>query len=196
MRQGQALLLHVGIVGAGLAPAHLQQTAIMSITMIQHRARRVGLVKFIVAALFGIIVLLNLRHPATIFVTVLDLVLVPIFVWLAPRHPQLAAYGMVVSTALLLTPRQFAQGYVNGINWPIYIVAPLIGGYILMTRRALFISAILTAVIAVPMMLLAAFTLPPRITQAEVFTLIVFVVGLGVGLVVIVGDLLAHPPRE
>jgi hypothetical protein len=157
---------------------------------IAQRAWRVGLVKFIVASIFGIVVLLNLRHPATIFVTVLDLVLVPVFVWLAPRRPQWAAYGMVISTALLLTPRQFAQGYVNGINWPLYIVVPLIGGYILHTRRALLISTLITLVIALPTMLLAALTLPPKITQAEVVTLIVFIVGLLIGCAVVLGDLL------
>ncbi len=155
-----------------------------------HRARRVGLIKFIIAFIFGVVVLLNLRHPATILVTVLDLLLVPVFVWLAPRKPHWAAYGMVISTALLLTPRQFAQGYVNGINWPIYILVPLIGGYILRTRRALLISTCITCAIALPMMLLAALTLPPKITQAEVITLIVFITGLLVGGALVVGDLL------
>ena len=159
--------------------------------MLAHRARRVGLVKFIIAFIFGIVVLLNLRHPATLIVTALDLVLVPFFVWLAPRRPHLAAYGLVISTALLLTPRQFAQGYVNGINWPIYIVVPLIGGYILRTRRALLASTAITCAIALPAMLLAALTLPPKITQAEVITLIVFIVGLLIGCAVVVGDVLS-----
>ena len=160
------------------------------------RARRVGLIKFVIAFVFGIVVLLNLRHPATIIVTVLDLVLVPVFVWLARRRPQLAAYGLVVSTALLLTPRQFAQGYVNGINWPIYIVVPLIGGYILQTRRALLISTLITCAIALPMMLLAALTLPPKITQAEVITLIVFIVGLLIGCALVIGTLLPDQRKE
>lgn len=160
------------------------------------RARRVGLVKFVIAFIFGIVVLLNLRHPATIIVTVLDLILVPVFVWLAPRRPQLAAYGLVLSTALLLTPRQFAQGYVNGINWPIYIGVPLIGGYILQTRRALLISTLITCAIALPMMLLAALTLPPKITQAEVLTLIVFIVGLLIGCALVIGNLLPDQRKE
>jgi hypothetical protein len=164
-------------------------------THFDHRVRRVVIVKFTIALIFGVVVLLNLRHPATIFVTVLDLALGPIFVWLARRRPQLAAYGLVLSTALLLSPRQFAQGYVNGINWPIYIVVPLIGGYLLRTRRALLISTLITCTIALPMMLLAALTLPPRITYAEVLTLIVFIVGLLVGCAVIVGDMLQTPPH-
>ena len=157
---------------------------------IRLRARKVGLVKFIIAALFFGVVLVNLRHPATIIVSVLDLALVPVFVWLAPRRPQLAAYGMVLSTALLLTPRQFVQGYVNGINWPIYIVVPLIGGYLLMTRRGLIISAILTGMVTLPAMLIATLTLPPGMTRADTLTLLVFVVGLVIGCAVIVGDML------
>ena len=156
------------------------------------RARRVGLVKFIVAALFFAVVLVNLRHPATIAVSVLDLALVPVFVWLSARRPHLAAYGMVLSTALLLTPRQFVQGYVNGINWPIYLLVPLIGGYILMTRRALFISTLLTGLVALPAMLIAALTLPPGMSRSDVFTLIAFIAGLMIGGTIIIGDML-HP---
>jgi len=159
-------------------------------SLIRDRTRKVVLVKFIIGALFFGVVLVNLRHPATLIVSVLDLALVPVFVWLAPRRPNLAAYGMVLSTALLLTPRQFVQGYVNGINWPIYIVVPLIGGYLLMTRRGLIISAILTGIVALPAMLIAALTLPPGMTRADTLTLLVFVAGLVIGCAIIVGDML------
>lgn len=154
------------------------------------RVRNVAIVKAVVASLFFIIVLFTLPHPASIIASVVDLALIPFFVWLARRHPQAAAYGLVIETALFLTPRQFAQGYVNGVNWPIYIVIPLIAGYILMQPRAVLMGAALTAAIALPAMLIAALTLPPAMQRSDVFTLIAFVIGLMLALALITRDML------
>lgn len=154
------------------------------------RVRNVAIVKAVVAALFFVIVLFTLPHPASIIASVIDLALIPFFVWLARRNPPAAAYGLVIETALFLTPRQFAQGYVNGVNWPIYIVIPLIAGYILMQGRAVLIGAVLTAVIALPAMLIAVFTLPPAMQRSDVFTAIAFVTGLMLALALITRDML------
>jgi hypothetical protein len=142
------------------------------------RVRTVAMIKAVVATLFFAIVLFTLGHPVSIVVSVVDLALIPVFVWLAKRHPRAATYGLVIETALFLTPRQFVQGYVNGVNWPIYIVIPLIAGYLLMQPHACVIGAILTGIIALPVMLVAALTLPPGMQRADVFTLIAFVIGL------------------
>lgn len=157
---------------------------------IQRRFRTVAIVKAIVATLFLLIVLLTLRHPVSIAVSLVDLALIPFFVWLARRHPRAATYGLVVQTALFLTPRQFVQGYVNGVNWPIYIVLPLIAGYVLMDGRATLVAAVLTGAIAVPVMLLAVLTLPPAMTRADAFTLAAFVLGLMLALALIGRDML------
>jgi hypothetical protein len=154
------------------------------------RVKNVALAKAVVASLFFIIVLFTLPHPASIIASVIDLALIPFFVWLARRNPQAAAYGLVIETALFLTPRQFAQGYVNGVNWPIYIVIPLIAGYILMQSRAVVIGAVLTTTIALPVMLIAAFTLPPAMQRNDVLTLIAFVIGLMLALAFITRDML------
>jgi len=144
----------------------------------QQRLRRVALIKAVVAAAFLLIVALTLRHPVSLIVSLADLALIPFFVWLAGHHPRVATYGLVLETALALTPRQFVQGYVNGVNWPIYIVLPLIAGYVLREGRATLIGAALTALIAVPAMLLAALTLPASVTRADVLSLAAFVIGL------------------
>jgi len=160
------------------------------------RVRTVALVKFVVATLFFIIVLFTLRNPVSITVSLADLALIPFFVWLARRNPQAAAYGLVIETALFLTPRQFVQGYVNGVNWPIYIVIPMIAGYILLQGRAVLIGAGLTAAIALPVMLVAAFTLPPGIQRADVFTLVAFVMGLMLALALIGRDMLRSREKD
>ncbi len=160
------------------------------------RVRTVALVKFVVATLFFIIVLFTLRNPVSIAVSLADLALIPFFVWLARRNPQAAAYGLVIETALFLTPRQFVQGYVNGVNWPIYIVIPMIAGYILLQGRAVLIGAGLTAAIALPVMLVAAFTLPPGIQRADVFTLVAFVMGLMLALALIGRDMLRSREKD
>jgi hypothetical protein len=156
----------------------------------QARLRRVALVKALVAAAFLLIVAFTLGHPISLVVGLADLALIPFFVWLAGRHPRAAAYGLVVETALALTPRQFVQGYVNGVNWPIYIVLPLIAGYVLRDGWAALIGAALTALIAVPVMLLAALALPAGATRADMLTLIAFVVGLLMAVTVVTRDLL------
>lgn len=158
---------------------------------IQRRIRAVAIVKAIVATGFLLIVLLTLRHPVSLAVSLADLALIPFFVWLAKRHPRAAAYGLTAQTALFLTPRQFVQGYVNGVNWPIYIVLPLIAGYVLMEQRAALIGGLLTGSIAVPVMLLAALTLPPRITRADVLTLVAFVIGLTAAVIIIAREMVA-----
>jgi hypothetical protein len=168
----------------------------MNQNSVMRRVKNVALVKAVVAALFFAIVLFTLPHPASIIASVIDLALIPFFVWLARRNPQAAAYGLVIQTALLLTPRQFAQGYVNGVNWPIYIVIPLIAGYILMQGRAVVIGAALTAAIALPAMLVAALTLPPAMQRSDVFTLIAFVAGLMLALALITRDMLEDRTTE
>jgi len=156
----------------------------------QARLRRVALVKAPVAAAFLLIVAFTLGHPISLAVGLVDLALIPCFVWLAGRYPRAAAYGLVVETALALTPRQFVQGYVNGVNWPIYIVLPLIAGYVLKDERAALIGAALTGLIGIPAMLLAALTLPVGATRADVLTLIAFVIGLLLAVAVVTRDLL------
>ena len=163
---------------------------------LERRVRTVAIVKAVLATLFLIIVALTLRHPVSILVSMADLALIPFFVWLAKRHPRAAAYGLTIETALFLTPRQFVQGYVNGVNWPIYIVVPLIAGYILMDGRAAWIGMLLTGLIATPAMLLAALTLPPGATRADVLTLAAFVIGLMVAATLIMRDALAGADRQ
>jgi len=154
------------------------------------RVYRIAVVKAVVAALFFVIVLATLGNPVSIAVSVLDLALIPVFVIVARTSPPLAAYGLVIETALSLTPRQFVQGYVNGVNWPIYIVLPVIAGYILLQGRAVIIGLGLTMGVALPVMLVAAFTLPPGMGRSDVFTLIAFVTGLMLALALIARDML------
>ncbi len=164
---------------------------------IQRRIRTVAIVKAIVAAGFLLIVLFTLRHPISIVFSLADLALIPFFLWLARRHPRAAAYGLTAQTALFLTPRQFVQGYVNGVNWPIYIVLPLIAGYVLMERRAALVGGVLTGLVAAPVMLFAALTLPPGITRADVLTLATFVMGLTAAVAIIAREMImANPSLE
>ena len=156
------------------------------------RARHVAIVKAILAALFLVVVVLALPNPVSIGVGLFDLACVPVFVLLARRAPRFATYVLILETALALTPRQFVQGYVNGVNWPIYIVIPLIAAYMLREPRAAMIGAGLTAVVSLPVMLIAALTLPPAMHQADIITLIVFVLGLMIG----VGVIMAAMHRE
>ncbi len=155
----------------------------------QQRLRRVALIKAVVAAAFLLIVAFTLRHPVSLIVSLADLGLIPFFVWLARRHPRAATYGLVLETALALTPRQFVQGYVNGVNWPIYIVLPLIAGYVLREGRAALVSAALVALIAVPAMLVAALALPAGATRADVLSLAAFVIGLMLATALVARDL-------
>jgi hypothetical protein len=159
-------------------------------TELMRRFRIVAMVKAVVATLFLVIAALTLRNAVSIAVSVIDLLLIPVFLILARRRPRLAVYGLLVETALFLTPRQFVQGYVNGVNWPIYIVLPMIAGYVLMEGRAVLIGALLTGLIAVPVMLVAALTLLPGMQRADVFTSIAFVLGLMLALAVIGRDML------
>jgi len=163
---------------------------------LQRRVRTVAIIKAILAMLFLVIVAFTVRHPISILVSVADLALIPFFAWLAKRHPRAAAYGLTIETALFLTPRQFVQGYVNGVNWPIYIVVPLIAGYILMDGRAAGIGMLLTSLIATPAMLLAALTLPPGATRADVLTLAAFVTGLMAAATLVLRDVLARANRQ
>lgn len=166
-------------------------TCCVDTARIRRRIRVVAIVKAIVALGFLLVVLFTLRHPLSIAVGVADLVLIPFFVWLSGRHPRAAVYGLTVQTALFLTPRQFVQGYVNGVNWPIYIVLPLIAGYVLMEPRAALIGGGLTGLIAAPVMLFAALTLPPGITRADVLTLGIFVIGLTAAVAVVAREMAA-----
>jgi hypothetical protein len=153
------------------------------------RSRIVAIVKAGLALLFLLVVAFTLPHPVSIAVGVLDLLLVLVYALLARRFPRAATYALIVETALALTPRQFVQGYVNGVNWPIYIVLPLIAAYVMRERRAVLVSAVLTALIAVPVMLAAAFTLPPGMRPGDVLTLVVFVTGLMLGAAFAMGDI-------
>jgi hypothetical protein len=128
-----------------------------------------------------------------LLVSLADLALIPLFVWLAGRSPRVAAYGLVLETALALTPRQFVQGYVNGVNWPIYIVLPLIAGYVLRDGRAVLIGAVLTSLTAIPAMLLAALTLPAGATRTDMLSLAAFVIGLLLATALTVRDLVRSP---
>lgn len=161
---------------------------------IRRRMRNVLVVKAVVAAAFFGVVLATLPHPVSIAVSALDLALVPAFYALARRRPELAVYGLVAETALGLIPRQFVQGYVNGVNWPIYIVLPLIAGYVMATPRALHIGLAITLAIGVPAMMAAALTLPPGMRQADVLTAVIFVIGLAVAAAVVIADLLKPHP--
>jgi len=153
------------------------------------RARNVAVVKAVLAGFFLLIVIFTVPNPISLIVSLIDLACVPLFVLLARRSPQAAAYALVLETALALTPRQFVQGYVNAVNWPIYIVIPLIAVYMLRTPRSAVWAVVLTGVIALPMMGLAALTLPPGMRPSDVFTALAFVIGLMVGTAIIVSDI-------
>jgi hypothetical protein len=52
-----------------------------------------------------------------------------------------------------------------------------------------------TAMIALPAMLIAAFTLPPGMSRSDVFTLVAFVIGLMVAAALVVRDIVAEAYR-
>ncbi len=151
------------------------------------RLKRVLAVKAALAVAFLVIVLFTLRHPISLSAAALDLALLLPIGWLGRRNPALATYLLIAQTALFLTPRQFVQGYVNGVNWVIYVVLPAIAIFVLRSRRAAWLGATLTLIIALPIMLFAALTLPPAITRTDVLTLIAFVCGVTIGLVAALG---------
>jgi hypothetical protein len=161
----------------------------MTILSYGRRARNVAIVKAILAGFFLLIVVFTLPSPVSLIVSLVDLAFVPVFVRLARRSPQVAAYALVLETALALTPRQFVQGYVNAVNWPIYIVIPLIAVYMLRTLHAGMWGAILTGVVALPVMALAALILPPGMRPSDVFTALAFVTGLMIGAAIVVSDM-------
>ncbi len=138
--------------------------------------------KAVVAAAFLALVALTLRHPVSLIVGALDLLLLPIFWRLAQRDLALATHALVAQTALFLLPRQFVQGYVNGVNWVIYVVLPAIAVFVLGTSRAAALSTMLTALIALPSMAAAIWLLPPGITRSDVITLAAFVLALMIAL--------------
>ena len=158
------------------------------------RARNVAIVKALLAGFFLLIVVFTLPSPVSLIVSLVDLAFVPVFVLLARRSPRVAAYALVLETALALTPRQFVQGYVNAVNWPIYIVIPLIAIYMLRTPRAGMWGVILTGIVALPVMALAALTLPPGMRPGDVFTALAFVTSLMVGAAIIVSDMVRDEP--
>lgn len=158
------------------------------------RMRMVLLAKAAVATAFLGVVLFTLPHPVSLAVSAVDLALIPAFYVLARRSVTWATYVLVAETALGLTPRQFVQGYVNGVNWPIYIVLPLIAGYVLMSPRALRAGFVITLAIGLPVMLIAAATLPPGMRPADVLTLIVFVCGLSAAAAAVIADLIRTTP--
>ncbi len=165
----------------------------MTSRMYGRRARNVACVKALLAGIFLVVVVFTLPSPVSLIVSLIDLAFVPVFVLLARQSPRVAAYALVLETAAALTPRQFVQGYVNAVNWPIYILIPLIAVYMLRTPRAGLWSALITAAVALPVMTLAALTLPPGMRPADVFTAIVFVTGLMMGAAVVVSDMAVSP---
>lgn len=148
----------------------------------QRRFALVLRIKAVVAVVFLILVALTLRHPVSMAVGALDVLLLPAFWRLAQRNVTVATHLLVAQTALFLLPRQFVQGYVNGVNWVIYIVLPAIAAFVLGTARAAVLGTALTALIALPSMAAAIWLLPPGITRGDVITLAVFVLALMVAL--------------
>ncbi|MCS7087546.1 MAG: hypothetical protein NZL91_02450 [Thermoflexales bacterium] len=144
----------------------------------QQRFAWVLRVKAAVATVFLVIVALTLRHPVSLAFGALDLLLIPLFWRLSQRDLAWATHGLVVQTALFLLPRQFVQGYVNGVNWVIYLVLPAAAVFVLGTPRAAALSTALTALVAAPSMAVAIWLLPPHITRSDVITLAVFVLSL------------------
>ncbi len=142
--------------------------------MIQ-RAQRVAAIKGVLAAVVLLIMFLTFRFPVPLLVAALDLLLIIPYVRVVHRYPKTATYLWLAQTVLALTPRQFVQGYVNGVNWVLYVPMPIAATYIL-GRPALRTAALLVTLIAVPIMLLAALTLPAQVNRTEILTLIAYVV--------------------
>lgn len=141
---------------------------------IKQRVYQIAIIKAVLASVVFVIMLLTFRFPLPLTVALLDLATVPVYLWLARRNPVAATYALVIATALALTPRQFVQGYVNGINWVLYLPLPLAAAYVVGRRQALIFATIGVLVVALPITLLAAFTLPPQISRGEVITLVAY----------------------
>ncbi len=152
------------------------------------RLRMVLVVKATLAFVFLLIVWLTIPNPISLGAAALDLALLAPIAWLGKRHPQPATYLLIAQTALFLTPRQFVQGYVNGVNWVIYVALPMIAVFVLRSRRAAWSGLAITLVVALPAMLSATLALPPAITRADVLTLVAFVCGVMAALTVVLGS--------
>lgn len=139
------------------------------------RARQIALIKAALAAVVLLIMLLTFPRPLPLLVSALDLALIPVYLWAVRRWPVAATYLLLAETALALTPRQFVQGYVNGVNWVLYIPLPLAAAYVLRNGQALRNATLLVSAIAGPIMLVAALTLPPQIGRADVLALVGYV---------------------
>jgi hypothetical protein len=139
------------------------------------RVRQIAAIKGVLALVVLAVMLLTFPRPLPLVVAALDLALVPLYAWLGPRYPATATYLLVAQTALALTPRQFVQGYVNGVNWVFYLPLPLAAQYVLAGRRAGLYGAALTSVIALPVMLAAALTLEPRAERQDIFALLMYI---------------------
>jgi hypothetical protein len=148
----------------------------------QRRVREIAVIKAALAAVVLVIMIITFPRPLALLVAAADVLLVPVYVLLARRYPVLATYLLAAETALALTPRQFLQGYVNGINWVFYLPLPLAAAYVIGSRRSIIHATIVVLVVALPVILLAALTLPAQITRAEVLTLIAYLVVVLVGL--------------
>lgn len=138
------------------------------------RAQRIAAIKAVLAAAVLAIMWFTFRYPLPLAVGVLDLVLIVPYVWAVKRYPKMATYLLLAETALALTPRQFVQGYVNGVNWVLYVPLPVAAAYVL-GRKSLQTATLLVTVIALPITGLAALTLPPQVSRTEILTLIAYV---------------------
>ncbi|MFN3706101.1 MAG: hypothetical protein ACK4WM_08960 [Thermoflexales bacterium] len=152
------------------------------------RLRMVLIAKAALALAFLAIVWLTMPNPVSLSAAALDLALLAPIAWLGKRHPQPATYLLIAQTALFLTPRQFVQGYVNGVNWVIYVALPMIAVFVLRSRRAAWSGLAITLLVALPAMLSAALVLPPAITRADVLTLIAFVGGVMTALALVLSS--------
>jgi hypothetical protein len=141
----------------------------------QTRVRDIAVIKAVLAAVVFAIMLITFRRTIPLLVSILDLLAVPVYLWAARRWPVAATYLAIAETALALTPRQFVQGYVNGINWLLYLPLPLAAAYVIGSRQALVRATILVTGISAPIMLIAALTLPAHIERGEILTLVSYV---------------------
>lgn len=142
----------------------------------QARIRDIAVIKAILSTVVLVIMFFTFRRELPLLVSALDLLVVPLYLWAARRWPITATYLLVAETALALTPRQFVQGYVNGINWLFYLPLPLAAAYVLSSRQALFRATILVTLISLPIMLLAALTLEARLERNDVLTFVAYLI--------------------
>jgi hypothetical protein len=161
----------------------------------QARVRDIALIKAILSTVVLVIMFFTFRRELPLLVSALDLLVVPLYLWAARRWPVTATYLLVAETALALTPRQFVQGYVNGINWLFYLPLPLAAAYVLSSRQVLVRATILVTLISVPIMLLAALTLEARLERSEVLTFIAYLIVALWGLAWL-GSRVIQPPAE